>query len=150
MCSVCTLPASDVESVESAIEALRKRFKPHDIEDLWGLEFHHKTQGSDTIEHLGISIQQLGRKALPSITGKDFNQLIKGRFYQTLLVKWQRKLSSPKPEKMFACSRMLEECEKQLANVCSSENQKKPFNDRVRKPPNSKPRETPATRIQEI
>ena len=49
----CTLPASDIESVESAIEALRKRFKPRDIEELWGM-----TQGSDTIEQLGISIQQ--------------------------------------------------------------------------------------------
>ena len=44
------LPASDIENVESAIEALRKRFKPRDIEELQGLEFHHKIQGSDTIE----------------------------------------------------------------------------------------------------
>ena len=46
------LPASDIENVESAIEALRKRFKPRDIEELRGLEFHHKIQGSDTIEQL--------------------------------------------------------------------------------------------------
>ena len=69
------LPASDIENVESAIEALRKRFKPRDIEELRGLEFHHKIQGSDTIEQLGISIQQLGRKAFPGITGKDFDRL---------------------------------------------------------------------------
>ena len=152
----CMLPASDIENVESAIEVLRKRFKPRDIEELRGLEFHHKIQGSDTIEQLGISIQQLGRKAFPSITGKDFDRLIKGQFYQALLVKWQRKLGSPKPEEtfhdLFARARMLEECEKQFAasaNVRSSEYQKKPFNNRVRKPPNSKLKETPAARIQE-
>ena len=150
------LPASDIENVESAIEALRKRFKPRDIEELRGLEFHHKIQGSDTIEQLGISIQQLGRKAFSGITGKDFDRLIKGRFYQALLVKWQRKLGSPKPEEtfhdLFARARMLEECEKQFAasaNVRSSENQKKLFNDRVRKPPNYKPKETLGARIQE-
>ena len=47
---------------------------------------------------------------------------------------------------------MLEECEKQFAasaNVCSSENQKKLFNDRVRKPPNYKLKETLGARIQE-
>ena len=71
-------------------------------------------------------------------------------------MKWQRKLGSPKPEEtfhdLFTRARMLEECEKQFAasaNVRSSENQKKPFNDRVRKPPNSKPKETPAARVQE-
>jgi len=53
------LPFSDIKNVESAIQALQKRFKPSDIEELRGLEFHHKTQEpSETIEHLGISIQQ--------------------------------------------------------------------------------------------
>ena len=84
------------------------------------MEFHHKSQEpSETIEHLGISIQQLGRKAFPSIAGKDFDRLLKGRFYQALMVKWQRKLGPPKPEETFhdllARARMLEECEKQFA-----------------------------------
>jgi hypothetical protein len=50
--------------------------------------------------------------------GKDFDRLLKGRFYQALLVKWQRKLGSPKPDEtfhdLFARARMLEEHEKQF------------------------------------
>ena len=40
---------------------MRKRFKPKDIEELRGLEFYHKMQGEESIEQLGIGIQQLGR-----------------------------------------------------------------------------------------
>ena len=62
------LPDSDKKDISSAIEALKKRFKPTDIEELRGLEFHHISQGDSSIEQLGIHIQQLGRKAFPSIT----------------------------------------------------------------------------------
>lgn len=45
--------------------------------------------------------------------------MLKGRFYQALQVKWQRKLGCPKPEEgfhdLFARARMLEEHEKQYA-----------------------------------
>ena len=113
------LPDSDKGDVEKTISALRKRFKPADIEELRGLEFHHLAQGTESIGQLGIRIQQLGRKAFPTITGRDFDRLLKGRFYQALLVKWQRKLGSPKPEETFhdllARARMLEEHEKQFA-----------------------------------
>ncbi len=72
----------------------------------------------ETIEQLGISIQQLGCKAFPTITGKDFDRLPKGRFYQALLVNWQRKLGCPKPDEGFhellARARMLEGHEKQF------------------------------------
>ena len=67
------LPDSDSKDIESAITALGKRFKPGDIVELRGLQFHHRTQGKESIEQLGISIQQLGRKAFPTITGKDFD-----------------------------------------------------------------------------
>ena len=83
------------EKLESAISALKKRFKPGGIKEVSGLEFHHHTKGDETIEQLGISIQQLGRKAFPTIVGKDFDRLLKGHFYQALLVKWQRKLGFP-------------------------------------------------------
>lgn len=33
--------------------------------------------------------------AFPAIIGKDFDCLIKGSFYQALLMKWQRKLDTP-------------------------------------------------------
>jgi hypothetical protein len=74
---------------------LKKHFKPGDIEELRGLEFHHHTQTTtEMIEQLGLSVQQLGRKAFPTIVGKDYT------FYQALLVKWQGKLGSPKPDEI--------------------------------------------------
>jgi hypothetical protein len=64
-------------------------------------------------------MQQLGRKAFPSIVGKDFDRLLKGQFYQALQVRWQRKLGAPKPDESFhdllAQARMLEEQEKQFS-----------------------------------
>ena len=106
--------------IAAATSGLRKRLKPADIEELRGLEFHHRTQGVDeTVEQLGVSIQRLGRKAFPSITGRDYDGLLKGRFYQALLVRWQRKLGCPKLEEgfhdLFTRARMLEEQEKQFA-----------------------------------
>ena len=81
--------------------------------------FHVVRKGrvsSLTIEQLGLSIQQLGRNVFPSIIGKDFDRLLKGWFYQALLVKWQRKLGPPKAEESFhdfyTCARQLEEYEK--------------------------------------
>ena len=92
------LPDAESNNIESAVTALSKRFKQRDIEELHGLEFHHKSQGDESIAQLGITIQQLGRKAFPSIVGKDFDRLLKGQFYQALQVKWQRKLGAPKPD----------------------------------------------------
>ena len=114
------LPSEEQATIAAATSGLRKRLKPADIEELRGLEFHHRTQGVDeTIEQLGVSIQRLGRKAFPSITGRDFDRLLKGRFYQALMVRWQRKLGCPKPEEgfhdLFTRARMLEEQEKQFA-----------------------------------
>ena len=86
------LPEGECETIHSAIFALKKRFMPADIEELRGLEFYHHAQGeNESVEQLGLSIQQLGRKAFPTctITGKHFDRLLKGRFYQVLLVKWQ-------------------------------------------------------------
>ena len=112
------LPDAESSNIESAITALGKRFEPKDIEELRGLEFHHKTQGDENIDQLGICIQQLGRKAFPSIVGKDFDRLLNGQFYQALQVRWQRKLGAPKPDESFhdllARVRMLEH-EKQFS-----------------------------------
>ena len=43
-------------NIESAIAALNRQFKLSDIEELRGLEFHHKTQGYESIDQLGIGI----------------------------------------------------------------------------------------------
>ena len=84
-------------SYKKAADALRKRFRPVDIEELRGLEFHRKVQENESVEQLGLELQRLGRKAFPSTDGKDFDRLLKGRFFQALLTKWQRKLGAPKP-----------------------------------------------------
>ena len=124
------LPDQDRDTFDTTVSALKKRFRPADIEELSGLEFHHRTQGDgESIEQVGMSIQQLGHKAFPSITGKDFDRLLKGRFYQALMVKWQRKLGCPKPDEGFhellARARMLEEHEKQFAVSAQSRNEHK-------------------------
>ena len=65
---------------------------------------HHKTQG---VEQLGISLQQLGRKAFPSMSGKVLDRLLKGGgggrggFFQALNVKWQHRLGAPRPDETF-------------------------------------------------
>lgn len=74
------LPDTDQGSYSKVTEALRERFKPVDIEELCGLEFHHKVQGDETIEELGLELQVLGRKAFPFTQGREFDRLLKGRF----------------------------------------------------------------------
>ena len=136
------LPDEDKSDFDKAVKALQKRFKPADIEELRGLEFHHLIQGEDTIEQLGMNIQLLGRKAFPTIVGKDFDRLLKGRFFQALLVKWQKKLGAPKPDETFHQlydrARMLEQFEKQYefsAQTQSEYNKQKAH--RITKPRNS-------------
>ena len=66
---------------------------------------------------MGLTLQTLERRAFSSVGAKEFDRLLKGRFYQALLPKWQRKLGAPKLEESFtefydrAC--MLEQHEKQ-------------------------------------
>ena len=95
------LPEEDRSDFDKAVSALGQRFKPVDIEELRGLEFHHKTQGGESVEQLGILLQQLGQKAFPSMMGKELDRLLKGRFFQALNVKWQRKLGAPRPDEIF-------------------------------------------------
>ena len=45
-------------------------------------------QENESIEQLGIELQNLGRKALPRMKEEEFDRLLKGRFFQALLSKW--------------------------------------------------------------
>ena len=45
-----TLLDSELNDIESVIAALGKRFKPSDIEELRGLQFHHLVQGDESFE----------------------------------------------------------------------------------------------------
>lgn len=107
---------------EKVTEALRARFKSVDIEELRGLEFHHRVQSEETIEQLGLELQSLGRKAFPSISGQEFDRLLKGRFFQALHVmhvKWQKKLGAPKTgetfQELYDRARVAEQHERQYA-----------------------------------
>ena len=88
----CMLPNESKESYSAAKSALRKRFQPVDIEELRGAEFYQIVQTNETVEELGIKLQTLARKAFPSLMGKECDRLLKGRFFQSLQTKWQRKL----------------------------------------------------------
>ena len=149
------IPEPERDTLEKAIGALGKRFKPKDIEELRGIEFYHVMQGSDTIEQLGITVQRLGRRAFPSMNEKEFDRLIKGRFFQALLVKWQRKLEAPKPgetfHELYNRARMLEQYERQYAaSAVAHSDQTSKKNDRARRTtpstvPGEQARVTPAT-----
>ena len=57
----------EYETFDEAASALKKHFRPANIEELRGLKFHHHKGEGEPIKKLVISIQELGRKALPSI-----------------------------------------------------------------------------------
>ena len=114
------MPDGTKKVYSAAVEYLKKRFKPVDIEELKGMEFHQKVQSTETVEELGICLQKLCRKAFPSIGGKEFDRFLKGRFFQALLPKWQKKLGAPKSSDSFSDlydrTRTLERHEKQFAD----------------------------------
>ena len=103
---------------------LKKRFKPVDIEELKSIEFHQKMQGTESVEKLGISLQKLAHKAFPTTTGSEFDRLLKGRFFQALHTKWQRKLGAPKPgesfNELYDQARTIERHEKQFQSTATS------------------------------
>ena len=57
-------------------------------------------------------MQKLAKRAFPGLVGKDLDRLLKGRFFQALLPKWQRKLGAPKTgesfEELYGRARMAE------------------------------------------
>jgi hypothetical protein len=132
------IPETEQDTFDKAVAALGKRFKPKDIEQLHGIEFYRVVQESETIEQLGITVQELGRRAFPSMNEKEFDRLIKGRFFQALLVKWQRKLETPKPgetfHELYNRARMVEQYEKQyVASAAAHSDQSSKKGHRIRK-----------------
>ena len=83
-----SLTSEQKDSYSSVVSALKARFRPIGIEELKGWEFHRRLQGDESVEQLGMDIQKLGRKAFPTLTGREFDRLLKGRFYQALITKW--------------------------------------------------------------
>ena len=81
------IPDNDRKSFDKVVAHLKKRFRPIDITELRGLEFHQKSQGEDSVEQLCLDFQTLWRIAFPSVGAKEFDRMLKGRFYQALLLK---------------------------------------------------------------
>ena len=117
------LPESERKAYTSAIEALKKRFRPIDIEELRGLEFNQKMQVKESVEQLGIDLMSLGRKAFPKTCEAEFDRMLKGRFF---LPKWQRKLGAPKIDEKFNDlydrARMIERHEQQYLASATARN----------------------------
>ncbi|ETX01158.1 MAG: hypothetical protein ETSY2_37740 [Candidatus Entotheonella gemina] len=95
------LPEEVKANYSATVSALKSKFKPIDIEELRGMEFHQVVQKGQSIEQLGLELQKLAKRAFPCLSGKDLDRLLKGRFFQALLPKWQRKLGAPKVEESF-------------------------------------------------
>ena len=49
------LPDTDQSQYQKVVDALRARFKAVDIEELRGMEFHHKVQRDESIDRIGAS-----------------------------------------------------------------------------------------------
>ena len=130
------LAKDDKSSYAHAILVLKSRFRSVEIEELKGLEFHRRMQTDESIERLGMDLQKLGRKAFPSTEGRDFDRLLKGRFYQALHPRWQRKLNAPRADESFAQlyerARMLEQHDKQF--TASAAHRSEPLARRNRPP----------------
>ena len=74
-------------SYESVVAALQDHFHSLDIEELQGLVFHQLMQDQQSVEELGVQLQKLGRKAFLGSGPREFDRMLKGRFYQALLPK---------------------------------------------------------------
>lgn len=90
--TVHMLTLEEKTSYTKVVVAQQKRFRSLDIEELCGLEFHQLMQDRQSVEELGMELQRLGRKAFPTSEMKEFDRILKGRFYQALLPKWQKYL----------------------------------------------------------
>ena len=133
------LPDDVKASYSATVEALRSRFKPVDIEELRGMEFHQLIQTDQSVEALGLALQRLAKRAFPMLKGKDFDRLVKGRFFQALLPRWQRKLGAPKPDEsfdeLFNRARTTERREQQYCEVAEERKDAQQKTKKVEKAP---------------
>ena len=98
---LAVIPEKEQKDYDVVVKKLKETFHCVDIEELKGIEFHQKMQKEESVEQLGIDLLDLGRKAFPKIVGTEFDRILKGRFFQALHTKWQRKLGAPKPAETF-------------------------------------------------
>ena len=58
-------------------------------------------QTTQSVEKLGLQLMSRAKKALPTLDETQREQLLKGRFFQALLPRWQQKLGVPKVDESF-------------------------------------------------
>ena len=76
------MPEQERKEYDTAVKRLKERFHPVDIADLKGIEFHQQMQlPEESVEQLGIALQSLARKSFPQSKGREFDRLLKGRFF---------------------------------------------------------------------
>ena len=95
------LPTEVLSNYSNIAAAFKDRLKPVDIDR--GVEgaIHHLMQNEQSVQKLGLQLITLGKKAFPTLGTKELDRLLKGRFFQALLPKWQRKLGAPKLGESF-------------------------------------------------
>ena len=125
------LPEQERKEYDAAVKKLKERFRPVDIAELKGIEFHQRMQlPEEPVEQLGIALQNLARKAFPQSKGREFDRLLKGRFFQALHTKWQRKLGAPKTDESFSelydRARTLERYDQQYTAMAAARFEPKP------------------------
>ena len=99
----CVMPEQERKDYDTAVKKLKERFQPVDIAELKGIEFHQRMQlPEEPVEQWGMAFQNLARKAFPQAKGREFDWFLKGRFFQALHTKWQRKLGAPKTDESFS------------------------------------------------
>ena len=115
------LPEDVKASYSATVSSLCSKFKPVNIEELRGMEFHQLVQKSQSVKQLGLQLQKLAKRAFPTRVGKVLDMLMKGRFFQALLPKWQQKLGTLKTDesfdKLFNRARTMEHREQQYNDV---------------------------------
>ena len=67
------LPAATRNSYDEAVKALKKCFRPVDVEELCGLEFHHRVQSEESVDQLDIPL--LMEKNLIASSKDAFSEL---------------------------------------------------------------------------
>lgn len=70
------MPESERTKYESAVAALKKRFRRAEIEELRGLEFCRKLQGEESVEQLGLDLQRMARSVCPCQTDATVQETI--------------------------------------------------------------------------
>ena len=82
--SFLMIPDKEKADYDLTVKSFRQRFLLIDIEKLHGWTFYQLVHCQEkwSVEQTGMELQKLARKALPKMDAKEFDHLLKGRFYK--------------------------------------------------------------------